>query len=57
VDVGTEAAILEALERVMHGRTVFLITHRPTMLLGWDVRVHLHRGRLVEPAAVGGLAG
>jgi ATP-binding cassette subfamily B protein len=57
VDVGTEAAILEALERVMQGRTVFLITHRPTMLLGWDLRVHLHRGRLVEPAAVGGLAG
>jgi ATP-binding cassette subfamily B protein len=56
VDVGTEAAILEALERVMRGRTVFLITHRPSALLGWDVRLHFQGGRLVEPSAVGGLA-
>ena len=56
VDVGTEAAILEALERVMRGRTVFLITHRPTTLLGWDVRLHFQHGRLVEPAMVGGVS-
>jgi ATP-binding cassette subfamily B protein len=56
VDVGTEAAILEALERVMRGRTVFLITHRPSTLLGWDVHLHFQHGRLAEPATVGGLA-
>jgi ATP-binding cassette subfamily B protein len=49
VDVGTEAVILEALERVMRGRTVFMITHRPSTLLGWDVRVHFQQG-LVRPA-------
>ena len=56
VDVGTEAAILEALERVMRGRTVFLITHRPSALLGCDVRLHFQHGRLIEPATAGGLA-
>lgn len=56
VDVGTEAAILEALERVMRGRTVFLITHRPSTLLGWDVHLHFQHGRLTEPATAGGLA-
>ena len=56
VDVGTEAAILEALERVMRGRTVFLITHRPSPLLGWDVRLHVQHGRLIVPATAGGLA-
>jgi len=56
VDVGTEAAILEVLERVMRGRTVLLITHRPSALLGWDVRLHFQHGRLVEPATAGSLA-
>jgi ATP-binding cassette subfamily B protein len=58
VDVGTEAAILDALERVMRGRTVFLITHRPSALLGWDVHLRFQHGRLVQPvAAVGGAVG
>src|SRR5256712_3720226 len=30
VDVGAEAAILEAMERLMHGRTTFVIAHRLT---------------------------
>ena len=56
VDAGTEAAILEALERVMRGRTVFLITHRPAALLGWDLRLQFQHGRLVEAApALGGV--
>jgi len=50
VDVATEAVILDALERVMKGRTVFLITHRPSLLVGWDLRVHMQHGRLVERA-------
>jgi ATP-binding cassette subfamily B protein len=57
VDVKTEAVILEALERLMRGRTVFLITHRPSTAGAWDedIRLHLEHGRLVQPdTAVGG---
>jgi len=55
VDVKTEAAILEAMDRLMRGRTAFLITHRASALAGCDVRLRLERGRLVEatPALVG----
>ena len=55
LDVKTEAAILEAMDRLMHGRTAFLITHRASALAGCDVRLRLERGRLVEatPALLG----
>jgi len=58
VDVGTESVILEALERLMHGRTVFLVTHRPSLAGAWneDLRIHLRNGRLVEPATPLGAA-
>jgi ATP-binding cassette subfamily B protein len=46
VDVKTEAVILEALERLMEGRTVFIITHRPTPATTWDVRLEVKNGRL-----------
>jgi ATP-binding cassette subfamily B protein len=46
VDVRTEAAILEALERLMEGRTVFMITHRPTPGVTWQVRLEVHNGRV-----------
>lgn len=46
VDLKTEAAILEALERLMQGRTVFLITHRPTPGITWQVRLQVQNGRL-----------
>ena len=48
VDLRTEAVILEALERLMRGRTTFLITHRASALTACDMRLHLERGRLVE---------
>jgi ATP-binding cassette subfamily B protein len=48
VDLRTEAVILEALERLMHGRTAFLITHRPSALTACDLHLQLERGRLVE---------
>ena len=48
VDVKTEAAILQAMERLMHGRTAFLITHRTSTLAACEVRLRLERGRLVE---------
>jgi ATP-binding cassette, subfamily B, bacterial len=50
VDMDTEAAILQAMERLMRGRTVFIITHRPSMLTHCRVVVTIHEGRLV-PAA------
>jgi ATP-binding cassette, subfamily B, bacterial len=46
VDVKTEAVILEALERLMEGRTVFIITHRPTPATTWHVRMEVKNGRL-----------
>jgi ATP-binding cassette subfamily B protein len=46
VDVKTEAAILEALERLMQGRTVFMITHRATPGVTWQVRLEVHNGRV-----------
>ena len=48
VDVKTEAAILEAMDRLMRGRTAFLITHRATALSTCDARLRLERGRLME---------
>jgi ATP-binding cassette, subfamily B, bacterial len=52
VDVTTEAAILEAMARLMRGRTAFLITHRASALVGCDVRLHLEQGRLVRGETV-----
>jgi ATP-binding cassette subfamily B protein len=48
VDMTTEAAIMEALDRLMRGRTAFIIAHRLTTLDGCDVRLKLERGRLVR---------
>ena len=48
VDATTEAAILEAMDRLMRGRTAFLITHRPSAVVTCDVRLELEGGRLVE---------
>jgi len=48
VDVKTEAAILEAMDRLMRGRTAFLITHRRTALATCDVQLQLQRGHLAE---------
>jgi ATP-binding cassette subfamily B protein len=47
VDAETEAAILEAMERLMQGRTVFMIAHRTSTLQNCDVRLQLREGRLV----------
>jgi len=54
VDVRTEAAILAAMERLMAGRTSFMIAHRASTLEICDLRLALAAGRLVEagPAAV-----
>jgi ATP-binding cassette subfamily B protein len=47
VDAETETAILEAMERLMQGRTVLMIAHRTSTLENCDVRLELREGRLV----------
>lgn len=48
VDTQTEATIMAALDRLMQGRTTFLITHRPSLLELCDVRLVLDAGQLVR---------
>jgi ATP-binding cassette subfamily B protein len=48
VDVGTEAVIMQAIERLMCGRTTFMIAHRLSTLEKCDLRVRLENGRLVN---------
>jgi ATP-binding cassette subfamily B protein len=47
VDVKTEAAIMEAMERLMQGRTAFMIAHRLSTLAHCDAQLEIERGRLV----------
>jgi ATP-binding cassette subfamily B protein len=61
VDTATEATIMEALGRLMRGRTTFIIAHRLTTLDGCDVRLRLEHGRLAadpeaRPAPQGAVA-
>jgi len=51
VDLKTEAVILEALERLMRSRTVFLITHRPSSWGMCDLWLQLEQGRLIRQGA------
>jgi ATP-binding cassette subfamily B protein len=48
VDSRTEAAILQALERLMRGRTTFLVAHRLSTVRRADQILVLDRGRIVE---------
>src|SRR5262249_39654211 len=45
VDMKTEAAIMEAMERLMKGRTTFIIAHRLSTLDNCDLRLELESGR------------
>lgn len=51
VDVKTEAAIMEAMERLMHGRTTFMIAHRLSTLDNCDLRVQMDQGGIVAVRA------
>jgi ATP-binding cassette, subfamily B, bacterial len=48
VDVKTEAAIMEAMERLMKGRTAFMIAHRLGTLANCDVQLEVEDGRVVK---------
>jgi ATP-binding cassette, subfamily B, bacterial len=51
VDVGTEAVIMEAMKRLMQGRTAFLIAHRSSTLEDCDRVLHIENGRLIRIAS------
>ena len=57
VDAGTEAAIVESLDRLIAGRTSFIIAHRPSTIRHCDQIIHIEGGRLIGigPAAAAGL--
>ena len=44
VDVKTEAAIMEAMQRLMVGRTTFMIAHRLDTLNVCDMQIELDKG-------------
>jgi ABC-type multidrug transport system fused ATPase/permease subunit len=48
IDSKTEAVILDALDRLMVGRTTFLIAHRLSTIRRADLILVLDKGRLVE---------
>jgi ATP-binding cassette, subfamily B, bacterial len=48
VDTQTEAAIMEAMERLMRGRTTFMIAHRLSTLANCDARLEIEYGRVVR---------
>jgi ATP-binding cassette, subfamily B, bacterial len=48
IDSKTEAVILDALDRLMDGRTTFMIAHRLSTIRRADLILALEKGRLVE---------
>src|SRR5919107_3905440 len=48
VDTKTEAVIMDAMERLMQGRTVFMIAHRLGTLANCDVRLEIENGRVTD---------
>jgi ATP-binding cassette, subfamily B, bacterial len=48
IDVATEALIMEAMQRVMAGRTTLMIAHRLSTLDVCNARLVIEHGRLVE---------
>jgi ATP-binding cassette, subfamily B, bacterial len=51
VDAGTEAAILDAMARLMRGRTTFIITHRESMLRYCAAVFRIEAGRVAPLVA------
>jgi len=45
--------IVDAMERLMRNRTVFMIAHRPTTLAHCDVRLELHDGTVRQLETAG----
>ncbi|MDZ4657974.1 MAG: ABC transporter ATP-binding protein [Bythopirellula sp.] len=56
IDVESERLIHEVLERFVQGRTVFMITHRPSTLTLADRIVVMNEGRIVDTGSFDELA-
>ena len=48
VDLATEAVIMQAMERLMRGRTTIMIAHRLTTLDVCDLRLEIEAGTIVD---------
>src|SRR5262249_29180374 len=48
VDARTEAGIMETMERLMQGRTTFMIAHRLTTLANCEMRLEVDCGRITR---------
>lgn len=48
LDIRTESLIMEAMERLMEGKTTFMITHRLDSLNNCNVILHLEGGKIIE---------
>ena len=48
VDLGTEALIMEAMRRLMAGRTTVMIAHRLATLDDCSLRLQIEHGRVVD---------
>ncbi len=56
LDPTTEAAIMETIKDLMHGRTTLIVTHRLATIHGVDRIVVLENGRIVEQGTGADLA-
>lgn len=52
VDMHTEAGIMEAVERLMEGRTTFIIAHRLNTLTACDMELRVEGGRVTVETAL-----
>ena len=52
VDVQTETAIMDAMDRLMQGRTSFMITHRPSTMTKCNLLFTLENGKLCKQASM-----
>ncbi len=57
IDSRTEAVILDALDRLMVGRTTFMVAHRLSTIRNVDLILVMNHGRIVEPGTHAGTAG
>ncbi|MDB5024450.1 MAG: transporter ATP-binding protein [Mucilaginibacter sp.] len=48
IDLKTETQIIEAMERLMRGRTTFLISHRLDALRSSNIILHLEQGKIID---------
>jgi len=48
VDSNTEGKIMEAMDRLMEGRTNFLVTHRLNTLNKCNILIHMEMGKIVD---------